>query len=156
VIWSESRRDDRGLGLVGLLVTLALLGLLAAGAAVGLSDLPGKPATTLPGQPAAGAAPALLAPIQAAVSSACRADAASVEVAQRAFQALSTDGAFAGTSPTAGGIGLLVRAHVLRSVPGNATRYTIDTGSDGSVTVTNLRSTASASFEANPAICDGT
>jgi hypothetical protein len=149
---------DGGMSLVGVLAALVLVGLLAAGTGLSLGILPST-STGTPPIPStgnlAGRSPALLMPIATSLTSACRADAASVGMAQQAFRALSATGAFAGTSPTAGGVRLLIGGRYLRSTPGNTTRYTIDTGTNGAVNVTNLKSGATASFEANPTICDG-
>jgi hypothetical protein len=150
---------DDGTSLVGLLAALVLVGLLAAGTGLGLGILPST-STGAPPIPSTGSvgarSPAPLLPIETSLTSACQADAASVGMAQQAFRALSATGAFAGTSATAGGVTLLISGRYLRSSPGNATRYTIDTGTNGAVNVTNFKSrAATANFEANPSICDG-
>jgi hypothetical protein len=153
--------DQGGFGLVSLLATLVILGLMSAAAVVGVGHLSGPPAP-LPAAPTPSAAGAPrpsgpraqpVTPIDAAVSAACAADAASIDLAQQAFRAQS--GAYAGTGAAGGGVEILVRAGLLRAAPGNTAQYRIATGTDGAVDVTNVRSGATADFELHSSICDG-
>jgi hypothetical protein len=148
-----------GFGLVSLLATLVILGVMAAAAVVGVGQLSGSPAP-LPAVPTtagaghqSGAPSPALTPIGAALTAACESDAGSIDTAQQAFRLQS--GAFAGTGVTAGGVVLLVRAGYLRAAPGNTRSYRITTGTSGAVDVTNVRSGATADFDRHPGICNG-
>src|ERR1700738_5256121 len=114
---SEGRNpiDESGFTLVELLIVILVLGVLAAVTVLGLSNITGT-----------------------SLTSACRADAKSVAVAQEAYRA--QNGVFAGsttlleTAPAPG--------PYLRSLPGNVTHYVITTGTDGKVLVQNLKTNA--------------
>jgi prepilin-type N-terminal cleavage/methylation domain-containing protein len=120
-ISDEQSRCEDGFTLIELLIVIVVLGILAAVTVFGLSNISGQ-----------------------SLTSACHADAKSVAVAQEAYraqnQSYAQDVGTLVTSPAPG--------PYLRSLPGNTTKYTITTSTNGKVIVTNVKTSFSGDFEA--------
>ncbi len=128
----QAEGNEEGFTLIELLIVIVVLGILAAVTVFALSGVTGT-----------------------SLTAACNADAKSVSVAQEAFRAQSAS-TYAGATTTTGGVTQLVAAGYLRSAPGNTGKYKIDTGSNGLVQVTNVKTTVvQLDYDNNPGICNG-
>jgi general secretion pathway protein G len=124
-IQKRRAEGEQGFTLIELLIVIVVLAILAAIVIFGLSNVSGQ-----------------------SLTSACKADAKSVEVAQEAFRAQGA------TSIYADSVGTLVTQKYLRGGPGNTTRYKIATTTNGVVTVNNIATGVTADFDTTPTICD--